>query len=258
LERSIESYALPSSERPVLLGPEITATESYAPSLSAPPLRVWFEPTFPLTQHISVRDLVFVRSIFSRDKIEAMNYYAVIVDELMRYNAKVIPLHKGCHKGTTYESTYFHEMDSWKDSCPTLSLVAKAIAEGFQMNVDACRINWYENQDEWKPFHHDAHAFADSPRGTTRSVTRNFSALVSFGSTRQYALQDPKCKLPSGTLSIDMPNGSVIGLARDTNILWRHGVLKGVRNGHVNGPRISIVLNGWVHQQEEADNNTVE
>jgi hypothetical protein len=209
---------LPSTKRqyttktPALLGPQVIATESYDPCVEAPPVRVKFFKRLPVEQgSIGVRDLVYIPEIFS-DEIKkkvldahannkGQDWCGIIREEILSYNSKVIPLHKGCHTGTPYESTPFLEISKWEQFCPILAHVMRTLADGFGMKiVDASRVNFYENSKEWKPFHHDAHAFDDSPRGPTRSTNRNFTALASFGATRQFVLQDTKTKIPTGNL----------------------------------------------------------
>src|SRR4051812_10682986 len=62
------SSSSPATTRPALLGPEIIATESYVPCYEAPPVRLRFEPKFPLENPIiGVRDVVYVKSLFSKE-----------------------------------------------------------------------------------------------------------------------------------------------------------------------------------------------
>jgi hypothetical protein len=216
-------------------------------------LRIRFETKLPLSSPVGVRDLIVLQGLFGNEG----SFCAQILEELANVTAippekLIIPLHKGCHVGTTYQ-----DLDTWEQECSTLSKVMRTLAQGFNMTVAASRVNLYRGFHEWKPFHHDAHAFGSSQKfGPTRSIDRNFTVLASFGVTRQFALQDTRTKLPSGNFSLDLSDGTVLGLARDSNIFWRHGILKGGRSRDIPDDsqpqdRISVVLNGCIEQEEE-------
>ena len=55
--------------------------------------------------------------------------------------------------------------------CPTFAWVVEKLASYFDMNVQATRLNWYRDSNEWKPFHHDAAAVKpDKVKGTVRKI----------------------------------------------------------------------------------------
>lgn len=48
--------------------------------------------------------------------------------------------------------------DNMKEKCPTFNLIVDRIRRYFGIVIDKTRFNWYKNQEEWKPYHHDAYA----------------------------------------------------------------------------------------------------
>ena len=57
------------------------------------------------------------------------------------------------------------------------------------MNVQATRLNWYRDTNEWKPFHHDAAAVKPD-----KARTQNMTVAVSFGAERDAAFEHAKTK----------------------------------------------------------------
>ena len=71
---------------------------------------------------------------------------------------------------------------NWKKHCPTFAWVVEKLASYFDMNVQATRLNWYRDSNEWKPFHHDAAAVKpDKVKGTVRKINHILqNVLTSF------------------------------------------------------------------------------
>jgi hypothetical protein len=128
----------------------------------------------------------------------------------------------------------------WKNHCPTFHMVVERLREYFHMDIKATRCNWYKDTSEWKPYHHDAAAVKPD-----KARTQNFTVGVSFGSTRVAAFEDAKTRT---TVAFPLPDGMVYCFARDTNILWRHGILQ-EPEVRAEG-RISIIAWGWVALDE--------
>ena len=63
------------------------------------------------------------------------------------------------------------------------------LADYFDMNVQATRLNWYRDTNEWKPFHHDAAAVKPD-----KARTQNMTVAVSFGAERDAAFEHAKTK----------------------------------------------------------------
>lgn len=130
---------------------------------------------------------------------------------------------------------------AWKSKCPTFGMVIDRIKMFFDMDVKATRFNWYMDTKQWKPFHHDAAAVKKD-----KMDTQNFTVGVSFGATREAAFEHAETKT---TISIPQPDGCIYAFAKDTNFIWRHGILQD--NPPKDIGRISIIAWGWIDNQIE-------
>lgn len=126
----------------------------------------------------------------------------------------------------------------WKDKAPTFAMVLDRIRTFFNMDIKATRFNWYKDTSQWKPFHRDAAAI--KPK---QAEQQNFTVAVSFGATRDVAFEDMKTDV---VISVPQSDGQIYAFAKDTNILWKHGILK-EKVTREEG-RISIIAWGWIHQ----------
>jgi hypothetical protein len=110
------------------------------------------------------------------------------------------------------------------------------------MDIKATRLNVYEDTSQWKPFHHDAAALK-----ADKGNTQNFTVAVSFGATRDAAFEHAETKT---TISIPQPDGCVYAFSKDTNIIWRHGILQELPI-RVSACRISIIAWGYTVNMKE-------
>lgn len=110
------------------------------------------------------------------------------------------------------------------------------------MDIKATRLNWYKDTAQWKPFHFDASSVKPE-----KAKVQNFTVAVSFGATRDAAFEHDKTK---AIISMPQPDGTIYAFGKDTNCLWRHGILK-EKDVRDEG-RISIIAWGWVDNQIEA------
>jgi hypothetical protein len=124
----------------------------------------------------------------------------------------------------------------WKKNASTFKMIIDRIRGYFSMDVKATRFNWYKDTSQWKPMHHDASAVK-----ADKAKVQNFTVAVSFGATRDAAFEEDKSKV---VISMPQPDGWTYCFARDTNILWRHGILK--ENIVREEGRISVICWGWV------------
>lgn len=74
--------------------------------------------------------------------------------------------------------------------------------------------------------------------------TQNFTVGISFGATREAAFEHAKTKT---TISIPQPDGCIYAFAKDTNVIWRHGILQDIPSKQQG--RISIIAWGWIDDQ---------
>ena len=128
------------------------------------------------------------------------------------------------------------KINSWKDNAPLFNKVIDIVAEYFKMDVKATRLNWYDNSDEWKPFHHDAAAVKEE-----QAKFQNFTIGISFGSARDICFQHAKTKT---RVSIPLQDGCVYAFGKDVNIDWKHGI---PATTDVCGARVSIIA--WGHSK---------
>jgi hypothetical protein len=187
-------------------------------------------------QAITVRDVIYCPSVFSQKGDEDL--YARLTKEIENNKVPQERLLKSWHGDSHWIAD---DTTGWKKNCPAFNSVIERLAAYFKMDVKATRFNWYTDTSEWKPFHHDAAAMKPQ-----YAATQNFTAAVSFGATRDAAFQHAKSK--DVVVSFPQPDGAVYCFARDTNILWRHGILQ-EREVRQEG-RISVILWGWVDQEE--------
>ncbi|KAE8889670.1 hypothetical protein PF005_g292 [Phytophthora fragariae] len=146
-------------------------------------------------------------------------------------------------KGELY-AKLMHELDNcgipreqhWKTKCPTFDLVTDRLKEFFSLDIKATRFNWYKDTSQWKPFHFDAAAVKPHI-----AAIQNFTVGISFGATRDAAFEHAESKT---VVSMPQPDGCVYAFAKDTNVIWRHGILQDVPVRDEG--RISVIAWGWV------------
>ena len=141
---------------------------------------------------------------------------------------------------------------NYKERIPTFILIINKIRDYFKMDIKATRFNWYRNDKEWKPFHHDA-SYIDPEKAKIQNMTVG----VSFGATRDIAFEDAiENKGHRRVISFPLSNGTTYAFTRDINSNWRHGVPQLPENKQGQEGRISIIAWGFVNQDEaKLENN---
>lgn len=212
-------------------------TENFKPSLEPCTMRIVVD-TDPnrLTVPLTVRDVLYAPCMFQRPGDEKL--YEKLAHEMESCTIPEKDLLKSWHGDSHWIAD---DSTGWKKQCPTFTAVVERLRLYFNMDIKATRFNWYKDTSEWKPYHHDAAAVKPD-----KARTQNFTVGVSFGATRVAAFEDAKTRT---TIAMPQPNGSVYCFARDTNILWRHGILQEKGPVRPEG-RISIIAWGWIDQQE--------
>jgi hypothetical protein len=125
-----------------------------------------------------------------------------------------------------------HKIDNPTDS-PTFNLLIELLKNYFNINVLATRLNYYTGTD-YKPFHHDSHAFAN---GLKEDITIG----LSLGSSRKLAFKHVETE---NIFSFPQNNGDVFCFDHLTNKKFQHGVLKNSINNSSENIRISIIFWG--------------
>lgn len=115
----------------------------------------------------------------------------------------------------------------------TFKRVTDAMAAHFDVEIYATRLNFYRDGTDWKPFHHDSHAYGG------REKREDFTMGASFGSERELTFLHE----PSGQqFSFPQRNGDVFAFTTEVNKRFKHGVPKLTRGA--GGPRFSIIAWG--------------
>ena len=119
------------------------------------------------------------------------------------------------------------------DFSPTFQGIVERLALHFDVEVFATRLNFYRDGSDWKPFHHDSHAYGAG------GVKEDFTMGASFGAERALAFLHE----PSGAaFEFPQANGDIFAFASDVNRAFKHGVPRARRTDI--GPRFSIIAWG--------------
>ncbi len=140
---------------------------------------------------------------------------------------------------TDVAGTHYIADDSvnWKAKCPTFGMVVDRLCQYYEMTAMSTRFNWYKNQDEWKPLHHDA-----SKIKPHIAKKQNITVAVSFGQTRDIILQH--AARPDVYISTPSSDGHSYAFSHTINCNWKHGVHIGNPDDDVTG-RVSVIVWGW-------------
>lgn len=216
-------------------------TETWEPMKKPVDVRIVFDLGHmeqKCTTQLTDRDILLAPNLFHEYPTQYI--YNQLVQEIENCGLPKGNLLKLWHGNDKIEGTHFIADDkmAWKKACPTFELVLDRVKTFFQMEIRATRFNWYKDTSQWKPFHFDAAAMKPE-----KAALQNFTVGVSFGATRDAAFEHASTKT---VLSLPQADGCIYAFAKDTNILWRHGILQD--NPVRNEGRISIIAWGWVDQ----------
>lgn len=215
---------------------KVRNTESFEPLAKPVDMRILFDNghhTSSMSTVISTRDVVLVPNLFT--DFGPGDIYQKLVQEIKTCGVPQDKLLKLWH-GDTHLICDDHT--PWKKNAPTFHMILNRIRTFFNMNIQATRLNWYQDTSHWKPFHFDSAAVNED-----KARIQNFTVAVSFGATRDVAFEDAKTKV---VISIPQPDGTIYAFAKDTNCLWRHGILK--EKTLRNDGRISVIAWGWIDE----------
>lgn len=185
---------------------------------------------------LTTRDVLLAPNVFN--DFAPGELYNKLVEELNSCGVHPEKLLKMWHGNDKIEGTHLIADDKtrWKEMCPTFKLVIDRLKQFFEMDIQATRFNWYKDTSQWKPFHFDAAAV-----NPEKAEVQNFTVAVSFGATRDAAFEHANTKT---VVSLPQADGWIYAFSKDTNIIWRHGILqdKVIREEG----RISVIAWGWV------------
>lgn len=219
--------------------PRIRNTECWDPKMDATDMRIvydngtWIDK---LSTGITSRDVVIVPNLFA--DYAPGELYRLLLDETMRCGVHPDQLFKMWHGNEKIEGTHLIADDKthWKEACPTFHMIIDRIRDFFGMRIEATRFNWYQDTAQWKPFHHDASGVKPE-----KAAIQNFTVALSLGATRDAAFEHAKTRT---TISLPQPDGAIYCFSKDTNIIWRHGILKEPVTRDLG--RISVICWGWI------------
>ncbi|GLD96086.1 hypothetical protein PINS_up004764 [Pythium insidiosum] len=219
-------------------------TECFEPMNRPVDLRVTYDlgtskDTFSTS--LTSRDVLLAPNIFNDFKKGEL--YTRLVHEIDNCGVPEERLLKMWHGNDKIDGTHLIADDKtrWKTNCPTFQLVIDRLKAFFKLNVQATRFNWYRDTSQWKPFHFDAAAVKPGI-----AEKQNFTVAVSFGATRDAAFEHADTRT---VVSLPQPDGCVYAFARDTNIIWRHGILQDIPVRQEG--RISVIAWGWIDGMED-------
>eukprot|EP00300_Choanocystis_sp_HF-7_P008156 c15752_g1_i4.p1 GENE.c15752_g1_i4~~c15752_g1_i4.p1 ORF type:complete len:233 (+),score=42.43 c15752_g1_i4:27-701(+) len=112
---------------------------------------------------------------------------------------------------------------------PTFQRIIARLEEYFDVEVLATRLNFYRNGLDWKPFHHDSHAYSNGKR-------EDFTMGASFGASRELVFLHEETGAQFG---FPQNNGDVFAFTSTANRMFKHGVPKASNTAI--GPRFSII-----------------
>ncbi|KAF8821167.1 hypothetical protein IE077_002399, partial [Cardiosporidium cionae] len=135
-----------------------------------------------------------------------------------------------------------HTLKAWSRHCihenptfsPTFCFILDRLEKYFDVEIFASRLNLYRDGSDWKPFHHDSHAYSKDHK-----QAEDFTMGASFGSSRELVFLH---EASSHHLAIPQNNGDVFAFASDVNRKLKHGVPQ-LPKAKV-GPRFSIIAWG--------------
>ena len=117
----------------------------------------------------------------------------------------------------------------------TFKKIVRELSAYFDVEIYATRLNFYRDGTDWKPFHHDSHAYGG------REQREDFTMGASFGAPRELAFLYE----PSGSqFSFPQRNGDVFAFTTEVNKRFKHGVPKSTRGATAPQPRFSIIAWG--------------
>ncbi|GMF10292.1 unnamed protein product [Phytophthora lilii] len=214
-------------------------TENFEPMTKPVDLRITYDlgsKDDKFSTPLSSRDVVLVPNLFSDFKKGEL--YAKLMNELDNCGIPREQLLKMWHGNNKIDGTHLivDDHSGWKAKCPTFDLVINRLKTFFSLDIKATRFNWYKDTSQWKPFHFDAAAVKPHI-----AAIQNFTVGISFGATRDAAFEHAETKT---VVSVPQPDGCVYAFSKDTNVMWRHGILQDVPVREEG--RISVIAWGWV------------
>ena len=93
--------------------------------------------------------------------------------------------------------------------------IVDMMADYFDVEVYATRLNYYRDGTQWKPYHHDSHAYG------SKNVREDFTMGITLGATRALSFLHEPSKM---TFAFPQKNGDMFAFTTDVNTRFMHGV----------------------------------
>ncbi|EPY33237.1 hypothetical protein STCU_02391 [Strigomonas culicis] len=118
-------------------------------------------------------------------------------------------------EGGLIEWSKHQVFDNPTDISPTFNLIIDMLAEYFDVDVYATRLNYYRDGSQWKPQHHDSHAYGG------RAEREDFTVGITLGSNRKLVFIHEASKRE---FNFPQTNGDCFAFTGEVNRLFTHGV----------------------------------
>ncbi|GET85968.1 hypothetical protein, conserved [Leishmania tarentolae] len=122
--------------------------------------------------------------------------------------------------------------DNPSNMSQTFNDIIDMLAEYFDLDVYATRLNYYRDGTQWKPQHHDSHAYGG------RALREDFTVGLSLGATRSLLFVH---EASQRDFNFPQANGDCFAFTGEVNNLFTHGV---PRVHTPTGDRFSIIAWG--------------
>jgi hypothetical protein len=198
--------------------------------IARPSMRILtVQPSQRYEQPVRHDDVIIVPN-FACDESDWSIYYKLL--EEMRQSqangdrkAEWVSWHEGAHL-----------LSQNPTGSPTFQRVLDRMADYFWCAAGnrGNRFNWYVDDSDWKPFHHDSAAFNEQ-----RARQQNCTIGISFGAPRELAFRHAKT---GELIYFPQKNGMLFFFGRDANIVWQHGINAVPKPEQEGKGRISIIL----------------
>ncbi|ARF12464.1 2OG-FeII oxygenase superfamily protein [Klosneuvirus KNV1] len=142
------------------------------------------------------------------------------------------------HKDTgmiNWSKHFRHEDPSFSK---TFNDIVEQMAKHFNVEVLQTRLNYYKDGNDWKPYHHDKHAYGDG----ADKIREDFTMGASFGASRNLDFRHVGSNL---SFTFPQNNGDIFAFNSDINKAFMHGIPKANQNV---GERFSIIA--WGKKKE--------
>ncbi|CAE8635088.1 unnamed protein product, partial [Polarella glacialis] len=108
----------------------------------------------------------------------------------------------------------------------TFQAVQARMSQYFDVETFVTRMNYYRDGSDWKPYHHDSHAYAPDGKGK-----EDFTMGASFGAERELSLQH---EASGQVFGFPQRNGDIFAFDSEINRSFTHGVPR-LRGGGAKG-----------------------